>query len=244
MRITFLTALLALTLTQVRSQTLKDAIRLNENEQQDEAEAVFQQLIAREPANGNLYYHFGENFIDAEKPEQAAQAFSMGLQKDAANAINLIGQGELKLMNGDLEGGRRLIEQAVKAGGGKNAMILLEAGEAYMRYKKAQDLMSAQTQLEAALKLESAPLDIELIDEFPQPMKIKDTIAGKHLRQQRQAILQRLQHCAIPNGHHSTPASSFSFAISSATEPTFTPALRPAGSTVLRTERRGLTSTP
>ena len=37
-------------------------------------------------------------------------------------------------------------------------------------------------------------------------MKIKDTIAGKHLRQQRHAILQRLQQCAIPNGgHHATP---------------------------------------
>ena len=46
------------------------------------------------------------------------------------------------------------------------------------------------------------------------------------------------------NGHQITPASSFSFWISSATEPTFTPALRPAGSTVFTTERRGETSTP
>ncbi len=46
------------------------------------------------------------------------------------------------------------------------------------------------------------------------------------------------------NSHQITPASSFSFAISSSTEPTFTPALRPAGSTVLTTVRRGVTSTP
>ena len=46
------------------------------------------------------------------------------------------------------------------------------------------------------------------------------------------------------NGHQITPASSLSFAISSATDPTFTPALRPAGSTVLMTDRRGVTSTP
>jgi len=42
----------------------------------------------------------------------------------------------------------------------------------------------------------------------------------------------------------STPASTFSFCTSSATEPTFTPALRPPGSAVFTTFRRGETSTP
>ena len=46
------------------------------------------------------------------------------------------------------------------------------------------------------------------------------------------------------NGHQITPASSLSFAISSATLATLTPALRPCGSTVLTTVRRGVTSTP
>ena len=46
------------------------------------------------------------------------------------------------------------------------------------------------------------------------------------------------------DGHHSTPASVFSFAISSSTEPTFTPALRVTGSAVFTTFSRGVTSTP
>ncbi len=45
-------------------------------------------------------------------------------------------------------------------------------------------------------------------------------------------------------GHCNTPASFFSFSTSSATEPTFTPDLRPPGSTVFSTSSRGLTSTP
>lgn len=137
-----------------QAQTLKDAIRLNDNEQQDEAASVFEKLIQQEPTNGNLYYFYGENFLDAEMPEKAATAFSTGLQKDQSNAINLIGQGEIKLMSGDLAGGKLLIEQAVKAAGGKNALILMEAGEAYMKHRKAQDLLSAQTLLESAAKLE------------------------------------------------------------------------------------------
>src|SRR5262245_30354560 len=43
---------------------------------------------------------------------------------------------------------------------------------------------------------------------------------------------------------HRMPASFFSLATSSATEATLTPALRPGGSTVLITSKRGATSTP
>lgn len=141
-------------LSSAQGQTLKEAIRLNENEQQDEAASVYEKLIQQEPANGNLYYFLGENYLDAEMPEKAASAFSLGLQKDPANPINLIGQGELKLMSGDLGAGKALVDQAVKASGGKNALILMEAGEAFMRYRKAQDLISAQNYLETAAKLE------------------------------------------------------------------------------------------
>ncbi len=59
--------------------------------------------------------------------------------------------------------------------------------------------------MQAEKRLESAPLDIELIDEFQRPMKMKDTIAGKKLRQERDEIMQRLVQCAEQNGWHSTP---------------------------------------
>lgn len=46
---------------------------------------------------------------------------------------------------------------------------------------------------EAAQNLESAPLDIELIDEFRQPMKIKDTVKGVLLKRQSNALLSRIR---------------------------------------------------
>lgn len=137
------------------AQSLKEAIRLNENEQQEAAAAMYEQLIIKEPNNGTLYYYYGENWLDAENPEKAAEAFSKGLEKDPANPINIIGQGELKLYVGDLTGGKALVEQAVKAAGNKSALILMEAGEALMHYPKAQDLMSVQTYLDQALKLDA-----------------------------------------------------------------------------------------
>lgn len=154
MKRSLLLSLLTLTSTFASAQSLKEAIRLNENEQQEAAAAMYEQLIAKEPANGTYYYYYGENWIDAEQPEKAAQVFARGREKDPANQLNLIGQAELKLQSGDLNAGKAIIEQAVKAAGPKNALVLMEAGEALMHYPKAQDLMTAQTYLDMAVKLD------------------------------------------------------------------------------------------
>lgn len=138
----------------LNAQSLKEAIRLNENEQQEAASTMYQQLLMTEPNNGTLYYYYGENFIDSENPEKASEAFQKGLEKDPANPLNLIGQAEIKLMVGDMAGGKTLIDKAVMMGNGKNALVFMEAGEAYIQYNKAQNLISAQNYLEAAAKLE------------------------------------------------------------------------------------------
>jgi len=54
--------------------------------------------------------------------------------------------------------------------------------------------------IEAERRLESAPLDIQLIDEFRQPMKIKDTVEGRHLRKQRDEIMAQIRKLARQNG--------------------------------------------
>jgi len=94
--------------------------------------------------------------------------------------------------------------------------INVDGGFAAAYYNRGHSLVHTPHQLygiilptpdeikEAEKKLESAPLDIELIEEFRRPMKIKDTIAGKKLMQERDAILQRLFECGEQNGFHSS----------------------------------------
>ncbi len=53
---------------------------------------------------------------------------------------------------------------------------------------------------EAALKHESVPLDIELIDEFRQPMKIKDTALGVKLKRESDLILQQIRGLQVAVG--------------------------------------------
>ena len=93
--------------------------------------------------------------------------------------------------------------------------INVDGGFAAAYYNRGHSLVHTPHQLygiilptpdeikEAERKLESAPLDIELIDEFRHPMKIKDTIAGKKLAIERDSIMQQLLHCAEQNGFHS-----------------------------------------
>ena len=93
--------------------------------------------------------------------------------------------------------------------------INVDGGFAAAYYNRGHSLVHTPHQLygiilptpdemkEAEKRLESAPLDIELIDEFRRPMKIKDTIAGKKLIQERNAIMLRLLELREQNGFHS-----------------------------------------
>lgn len=95
--------------------------------------------------------------------------------------------------------------------------INVDGGFAAAYYNRGHSLVHTPHQLygiilptpdeikEAERKLESAPLDIELIDEFRHPMKIRDTIAGKRMKVERDRIMQRLRECSILNGS-SSPA--------------------------------------
>jgi fructose-1,6-bisphosphatase-3 len=94
--------------------------------------------------------------------------------------------------------------------------INVDGGFAAAYYNRGHSLVHTPHQLygiilptpdemkEAEKKLESAPLDVELIDEFRRPMKIKDTIAGKKLILEREAILQQLLEYGEQNGLHSS----------------------------------------
>ncbi|WP_163339588.1 fructose-bisphosphatase class III [Desulfopila sp. IMCC35008] len=83
--------------------------------------------------------------------------------------------------------------------------INVDGGFAEAYYNRGHSLVHTPHQLygiilptpdeikEAERKLEAAPLDIELIDEFRQPMKMKDTIEGQNLKVQRDAIMNQIR---------------------------------------------------
>ena len=145
------------------AQTLKEAQRLNDNEQYESAGEKYKLLIAKEPNNGINYFYYGENMLDAENQDSAFMLFNIGLQVDPANALNNIGLAEIKLSQGNLNEAKLLIDKALAMGANKNVTVLMEAAEAYTNFK-GKDLITAQTLLATALKLEPKNSDLYLLN--------------------------------------------------------------------------------
>ena len=140
------------------AQTLKDAMRQNDNEQYDAASDIYKKLIAKEPASGSLYYAFGNNLLDAGQQDSALMFFNKGLQVEPGNFVNMIGVAKVKLSQGLIAEAKTMIDQALQKNS-KNTLVLLAAGEAYSQFK-SKDLMSAQSYLENAIKLDPKNPDL------------------------------------------------------------------------------------
>ena len=173
----------------VAAQSLEEARKLTENEQYDAATNVYQQLISREPANGNLYYFFGDNYLLGDNADSAMIVFEQGRKADAANLLLSIGMAK-SLMDrmsvreaksaaekdpSNAEAAARyadaqrrvaeaqqLIDDAVAKAPAKSAAVLIEAAEALIHYTN-KDLDKAKTLLDRALTIEPKNPEIHLL---------------------------------------------------------------------------------
>jgi tetratricopeptide (TPR) repeat protein len=93
-----------------RSQDLKNAINLTRNEQFFMASSAFKQLIRENPSNGDLYFYYGDSFLDryltdtinydfGRLSDSARIQFDLGIQNDPNNPLNYVGRGELNLLH-------------------------------------------------------------------------------------------------------------------------------------------------
>ena len=90
-------------------QELNSALRLVDNEQYENAGQAFQELLKKEPANGNIYYYYGESIIKdylsdtlsnslKELATKAEGIFRKGIEQDPTNELNDIGLGSVILL--------------------------------------------------------------------------------------------------------------------------------------------------
>ena len=161
------TALAALACsTLVQAQSLKDAIKLTESEQYETAAAAFRRIIAAQPGNGTAFFYFGENYLLADNKDSALIVFARGLQAEPGNPLNLIGLAKVELDNGNEEKGRQLIDEAIAQAGTKNALVYIEAADAYVHYT-VRNLDKALQYLEKAAA-ESHAYDVSTIAHIKQ----------------------------------------------------------------------------
>jgi len=91
-----------------KAQDIKTANRLTNSEQYQSSWAMFDQLIAKEPTNSDLYYYYGESFLKsyftdtagvdlAEMVAKSKVKFQKGIEVDPANPLNYVGMGKADL---------------------------------------------------------------------------------------------------------------------------------------------------
>ncbi|MDP4281682.1 MAG: tetratricopeptide repeat protein [Bacteroidota bacterium] len=90
-------------------QDISAAIKLTRSERFQDAGKAFKALIQKNPQDGDLYYYYGENYLDEyfsdtltnsfqELSDTARLLFQKGMQMDPSNPLNYVGVGEINLI--------------------------------------------------------------------------------------------------------------------------------------------------
>ncbi len=133
------TIVLFCSFTLSNAQSLEQARRLSRNEQYEDAEKMFNAIIVSSPKDYKNYYYAGLNLIQAGDSMKALSLFNKGLEVAPKCLLNKVGQGHVKLKQGDLAGAKTLFGDAELSKNKVLAEIYREIGRAY--------LMNAETPL-------------------------------------------------------------------------------------------------
>ncbi|MBA3665639.1 MAG: hypothetical protein H0W61_15755 [Bacteroidetes bacterium] len=146
-------AALAFFTTTAFAQTLQDAIAKTENERFDNAYSDFLVLTKKEPAKGENYFYFGENYFKRGDADSANIMYSKGVELNATNPLNYVGLGKVLLSKNNVNDAKAQFFKAASLSQNKNAEVMRRTAEAWLvTDNKNPD--EAITQISNAIKLE------------------------------------------------------------------------------------------
>ncbi|MEI7982492.1 MAG: tetratricopeptide repeat protein [Bacteroidota bacterium] len=171
-------------LVQTSGQNLKAAIKLTRSEQFAAASSMFKKLIQETPGDGDIYYYYGQNFLNnyysdtlnvsfEEKADSAKRIYEMGNKQDPSNPINYVGLGGLSLINKQIPAAREYFDKAyallpskanksIKMEPSRQAKILTQMASAYVT-ARVNDTASVLALLRSAEKLDSKNPDLYIV---------------------------------------------------------------------------------
>ncbi len=158
----FILALSFASINFLQAQTLKDAIKLSDNEQFESAGKAFETLVQQQPTNGDNYFYFGENYFNAENTAAALKMYTKGIEVMPNNPLNYIGIGKLQSFEGKSAEAKVNLDKALALGAGKNILVLLKVAETYTQAPQ-KNLLQAMQLLDAAMKLDPKNTEIYLL---------------------------------------------------------------------------------
>lgn len=121
------------------AQTLQDATKAIERNQFTTATQMLQSIIQKEPANATAYYHLGTIYLYNELEDSAKYFFDKGMQANANEPLNFVGQGRVLLAKNQNAEARTQFDKALEMSKNKNAYIMNQIADAYVDVQSAKD---------------------------------------------------------------------------------------------------------
>ncbi len=160
----------------IHSQDLNAAIRLTKSEQFTKASSMYKELIRQAPANGDLYYFYGRNFMYqfysdtmnislSEMADSAKVVYEEGVKKDPSNPLNFVGLGGISLIKKEMPAAQADFAKAkallpskanktIKMEPAKQSLVLVEMALWYV-FTNVNDTATVFSLLRAAEKLDN-----------------------------------------------------------------------------------------
>jgi predicted Zn-dependent protease len=168
----------------VHAQDLQAAFKLTRAERFDDASSSFKTLLQKNPKDGDVYYYYGDNFLQEyysdttnnsfkELSDSARILFTKGIDSDPANPLNYVGMGQISLALKNLPQAQQNFAKAMsllpsKANKGlvmapdKQATVYIRLANAYIK-SGVYDTATVFGSLRIAEKLDSKNYDLYIV---------------------------------------------------------------------------------
>ena len=155
MKATVFFAVLLLSVTDVVSQSLSEAIYKTENERYADALLDFKALVAKEPTNGNVYFYYGDCYFEKGEVDSAIMVWNKGYEMDQLTPMPLVGKFRVLWLIGDKAGAQGEVLKAMELTKGKKnnikrAEVIRGVAEMYIE-SETKDLDQALLLLQEAI---------------------------------------------------------------------------------------------
>jgi tetratricopeptide (TPR) repeat protein len=169
---------------QVHAQDLQAALKLTRAERFEDANKAFKALLQKSPNDGDVYYYYGDNFLQEfysdttnnsfrEMSDSAKILFTKGTGADPANPINYVGLGHIALMLKEMPVAQQNFAKAIsllpsKANKGlvmapeKQATVYIKMANAYIK-AGVNDTAVVFGALRTAEKIDSKNYDLYIV---------------------------------------------------------------------------------
>jgi tetratricopeptide (TPR) repeat protein len=168
----------------VHSQDIQTAFKLTRAERFEDASAAFKTLLQKNLKDGDIYYYYGDNFLQEyysdttnnsfkELSDSAKLLFSKGTEADPANPLNYIGLGQIALMLRDMPKAQQNFSKAISLlpskanktiimAPDKHATVYIRLANAYIK-AGINDTAKVFGSLRTAEKLDSKNYDLYIV---------------------------------------------------------------------------------